>query len=292
MSIFYVIKEGFAGFNRAKLAAIGSVVTITISLLFLGMFYVISDNTSRIVDDLRSKVEIEAFLEEPASKQKIDDVRKELLSIEGIEKIEFISKEQAAKIFKQEFGEDINSVLDFNPLPPSFKIYLKEQYRTSQHAEAIQKRTKSIKGVDDVIYRKELLEFLDHRTTTLYALGLGFGIIIGISAILLVSNTIRLTIYAKRKAIQTMKLVGASRFFIRAPFIIEGIVQGMVGGMIATAILYYLITFATELVSHELAEFIRVDVPFYGFVILVGCFLGFLGSTISIRKFIGETVVS
>lgn len=292
MSIFYVIKEGLAGFNRAKLSAIGSVVTIAISLLFLGMFYVISENTSRIVEDLRSKVEMEAFLEEPSSKQKIDDVRKALLSIEGIEKIEFISKEQAAEIFKKEFGEDINAVLDFNPLPPSFKVFLKERYRTSQHAEAIQQRIKAIKGVDDVIYRKDLLEFLDRRTTTLYALGLGLGIIISISAIFLVSNTIRLTIYAKRKAIQTMKLVGASRFFIRAPFIIEGIVQGIVGGCLAAAILYYLITFATELVSHELAEFLQIDSSFYGIVILIGCVLGFLGSTISIRKFIGETVVS
>jgi len=292
MSIVYVVKEGFAGFTRAKLAAIGSVVTITISLLFLGLFYVISDNTSRILKELRSKVEIEVFLEEPITRQRIEEIRKTLLSIEGIERVQFISKEEAAKIFKQEFGEDITSVLDFNPLPPSFKIFLKEQYRTAQGAEAIQRKIKTIENIDEVMYRRELLEFLDRRTTTLYALGLGLGVIIGISAIFLVSNTIRLTIYAKRKAIQTMKLVGASRFFIRAPFIVEGIAQGIVGGLAATAILYYLITFATELVSHELAEFINVEPPFYGSIVLVGCFLGFLGSAISIRKFIGETVVS
>lgn len=292
MSIFYIIKEGLGGFRRAKLAAISSVVTITISLLFLGMFYVISENTSRIIDELRAKVEMEAFLEEPISRQRIEEIRKHILQLDGVEKVRFISKDEAAKIFQQEFGEDINKILDFNPLPPSFKIFLKQTHQTIQKADIVQKKIQSIDGVGKVVYRRELLEFIEQRTTTLYTLGIGLGTILGISAIFLVSNTIRLAIYAKRKIIQTMKLVGASRAFIRAPFIIEGILQGLIGGVIAMSILYYLITFATELVSKELAQFISVDIEFYGIGILLGCFLGFLGSTIAVRKFIGETVVS
>ena len=290
MSFFYIVKEGFAGFSRAKLAAVGSSITITISLLLVGLFYVISTNTSRLVESVRQKVELEAFLEEPASRQRINEIQQQITSIDGIDKAQFVSKDEAAKIFKQEFGEDINNVLDFNPLPPSFKIFLKEGYRTPEKADEIHKKVMEIKGVENITYRKELLEFLDQRARMLYYVGLALGIIFGISAIFLVSNTIRLTIYAKRKSVQTMKLVGASRWFVRAPFLIEGIIQGLIGGIIASAIIYYLLTFATGLISSEIAQFVQVETLFYLAVIIAGMFLGFFGSAISVRRFIGETV--
>jgi len=290
MSFFYIVKEGFAGFSRAKLAAVGSSITITISLLLVGLFYVISTNTSRLVESVRQKVELEAFLEEPVSRQRINEIQQQITSIDGIDKAQFVSKDEAAKIFKQEFGEDINNVLDFNPLPPSFKIFLKEGYRTPEKADEIHKKVMEIKGVENITYRKELLEFLDQRARMLYYVGLALGIIFGISAIFLVSNTIRLTIYAKRKSVQTMKLVGASRWFVRAPFLIEGIIQGLIGGIIASAIIYYLLTFATGLISSEIAQFVQVETLFYLAVIVAGMFLGFFGSAISVRRFIGETV--
>ncbi len=291
MSLVYILREGLAGFRRAKLAAAGSVLTITIALLLLGLFYIVSTNTSRIVDSIRAKVQMETFLEEPVSRQRVIEIKQQLLAIEGVADAQFISKEEAAKIFKQEFGEDINKVLEFNPLPPSFKIFLKEDYRTTDRADEIHKRIKRIKGVDDVVYRKDLLEFIDKRAETLYTVGLVVGIFISISAIFLVSNTIRLTIYAKRKAIQTMKLVGASRWMVRAPFLIEGVAQGIIGGLVATGLLYYMMTLAARLLSDELAEFLQVDALFYVFTLAVGLFLGLLGSSISVRRFIGETVV-
>ncbi|MBI4548563.1 MAG: ABC transporter permease [Ignavibacteriae bacterium] len=292
MSVLYIFKEGISGFRRAKLAAVGSIITITISLLLLGIFYVISTNTTRIVADLRARVEVEAFLDEPISRKRISEIETELSSVEGIARVQFVSKEEAAKIFKEEFGEDIDNVLDFNPLPPSFKIFLSEEYRTTELADTIRRQIEAIRGIATVAYRKDLLEFLDTRAKMLYTIGLAFGIFLGITAIFLVSNTIRLTIYAKRKAIQTMKLVGATRLFVRAPFVIEGIMQGIAGGIIAVAIMYYLITFAAGLVSAELAEFIHVDASFYTGVLTTGAFLGFFGSMISVRKFIGESVAN
>jgi cell division transport system permease protein len=119
-----------------------------------------------------------------------------------------------------------------------------------------------------------------------------FGALIGLSSIFLVSNTIRLTIFAKRKAIQTMKLVGAARSFVRAPFLIEGILQGIVGGTIASGILYYIVSFVVAFISRELADFIHIEAIFYFAVIIIGGILGLLGSTISVRKFIGDTVGS
>ena len=280
-----------AGFRRARLAATGSIMTITIALLLLGLFYIISTQTSRIIDSLRNRVDMEVFLDEPISRQRITDIQQQILSLDGVERVQFISKDEAARIFKEEFGEDITKVLDFNPLPPSFKIFLREEFRTTEKAADINRRIKDTRGIKDVVYRRDLLEFLDRRTRVLYNVGLALGVIIGISAIFLVSNTIRLTIYAKRKTIQTMKLVGAPRWFIRAPFLIEGMLQGIVGGILAMGIHYYLITFAVGLVSDDLAQYVHVDTVFYVFVVAAGAFLGFFGSVISVRRFIGEAVV-
>ncbi len=290
MSTLHILKEGVSGFSRAKLATAGSIFTITIALLLLGLFYVVSTNATRIIDSIRGKVEMEAFLQEPVSAQRIDEIAKEIDGILGVERVRFVSKDEAAKVFKDEFGEDVKAVLDFNPLPPSFKIALNEASRTSQRAELISVRVREIKGIDEVIYRREMLEFIERQAKMFDMIGLGFGIIIGISAIFLVSNTIRLTIYAKRKSIQAMKLVGASRWFIRAPFVIEGIIQGIAGGIIASAILYNLLGVAARFISSELAEFIFVDFTFYPLVIACGIVLGLFGSSISVRRFIGETV--
>jgi len=291
MRLLYIIKEGLAGFRRAKLAASGSILTITIALVLLGLFFIVSTNTSRIVESFRAKMEMEAFLDEPLSRQRAGEIKQEILSIEGVKDAQFISKEDAAKIFKQEFGEDINSVLDFNPLPPSYKILLKEDYRTTAKAGGVYEKVKKIKGIDDVVYRKDLLEFIDKRTHTLYIVSVVLGMFVGISAIFLVSNTIRLTIYAKRKTIQTMKLVGASRWLVRAPFLVEGLAQGFVGGCFAAGLLYYAASFAAGLFSTELGEFVVIDPTFYAVVLSAGLLLGLLGSTISVRKFIGDKVV-
>ncbi len=290
MSFYYVMKEGVSGFRRAKLAAAGSVVTIMLSLLLLGAFYVIAVNTSRIVSAVREKVEMEAFLTEPVTKQRVAEIQQQLASLAGVEQVRFVSKDDAAKVFKEEFGEDINTVLDFNPLPPSFKISLKEQYRTPAGAQDVQKKVLAVKGVNNVIYRKEMLEFIEKQAQTLYYIGLALGMLIGITAVFMVSNTIRLTIYAKRKSIQTMKLVGAARWFVRAPFVIEGMLQGLLGGVIATLILYYLLGYAAQSISSELAEFIRIDTGFYVAMIGIGILLGLFGSAISVKRFIGETV--
>ena len=290
MSVGYIIKESLSGFGRAKLAAIGSVITISISLILLGLFYVVSTNTARFIESVRQKVELEAFLEEPITPEEINEIQKQMIAIEGIDSVRFISKEEAAKIFKEEFGEDINNILDFNPLPPSFKIILKEGYRTPQRANEIHAKVVGIKGVENIAYRKELLEFLDQRVKNFYTIAFAVGILLAVSAIFLVSNTIRLTIYAKKKSIQTMKLVGASRWFIRAPFLIEGVVQGLIGGIIASGLIYYLVSIAVGFVSNEILDFFIVKSVFYIALVVAGILLGFFGSIVSVRRFIRETI--
>jgi len=292
MSFTYTLREAVSGFKRTKLASIASMLTICIALLLLGVYYLISLNAERVVQMIRDRVEMEAFCEEPITTARVNEIRRQLLEIEGVERVDFVSKEEAARIFKEEFGEDVRSVLDYNPLQPSFKIFLRDGFKHSAQAATIVETIRSIRGIDDVIYRRDLLEFLDRRMAIAHTVGLLLGALIGLSAVLLVSNTIRLAIYAKRRIIQTMKLVGATRWFIRLPFLLEGIGHGIVGGVLAGGVMYGILKIIDRWISSELAQFLGVDMSFY--LLLVGCgmFLGLLGSMISTRRYIGETIVT
>ncbi|HAV23377.1 MAG TPA: hypothetical protein DCX46_07760 [Bacteroidetes bacterium] len=291
MQLGYILREGLSGFKRAKLSTFAAVMTICVSLLLLSTFTILALNASSVVANLREKVEMEAFLADYLSPIETSILRDSVAALEGVHRVRYVSKEQAAAIFKEEFGEDIHRVLDFNPLPASLKIFLKDGFKSAKGAEGVYTAVKKIKGVEEVIYRKALLEMLDKRATTLFWIILAIGVFITISSIFLVANTIRLAIYAKRKIIQTMKLIGATKSFVRFPFMLEGLLQGLMGGCAAAGILFVIFEYLGRWVSVELSDFVHVQTFYYGIMIAVGCLLGFFGSLISIRRFIGENVV-
>ncbi len=291
MQIIYLLKEGFSGFRRAKLSMTAAIITITISLLLLSSFSIILINANSVIESLRAKVEMEAFLADNITTESTETMREWIAGLDGVEKVLYISKDEAAKIFKNEFGEDIHKVLDFNPLPASLKIFLKDGYRTAEGAKHIYETVRKIKGVEDVIYRKALLELLDERAETFLLISFAIGLFITLSSVFLVANTIRLAIYAKRKIIQTMKLIGATRMFIRIPFLLEGLIQGIIGGVLAAGIIFLIFKYLSRWASLSLSDFVVVDPFSYGVIIATGCLLGFFGSLISIRRFLAEGVV-
>jgi cell division transport system permease protein len=268
-----------------------AIATVCVSLLLLGSFFILVLNANTVVESLREKVEMEAFLADYVTPIETSIVRDSIAALAGIKEVRYVSKDSAARIFKEEFGEDINRVLDFNPLPASLKIFLKDGYRNAKSAEAIYEAVKGMRGVEDVIYRKTLLEMLDKRATTFLWLVFGIGMFITLSSVFLVANTIRLAIYAKRKIVQTMKLIGATKSFVRGPFILEGLVQGFIGGALAAGVLFLVFEYLTRWISAELVDFVHVTPVYYGVIVAAGCLLGFIGSAISIRRFISESVV-
>ena len=286
MSLSYTLRESISGFRRTKLSTFVSVVTICISLLLLGVFAVITINTTRFIDALRNKVEMEAFLQEPLTRDETAAVIKGVREMAGVDSVIFVSKDEAAEIFKHQFGEDVQSVLEFNPLPPSLKVYLEASYRTAAKANQVYDKLKSTKGIENVVYRKALLEFIDQKTTTVHNITLGLGLLISLSAIFLVSNTIRLAIYAKRRILRTMELVGATAGFVRLPFLLEGVIQGLLGGIVASCILYFSLEYAFRFVLEEIAQYTHMGISFYIAVVIAGVALGMVGSIISVTRFI------
>ena len=279
------MRESLSGFTRTKLSTAISIITVGISLLLLGIFAVITINASRFIEALRAKVEMEAFLQEPINREQIGALINKVSVVEGVDSLVFISKDAAAQIFKEEFGEDIKKVLDFNPLPPSLKIFIKPAYRNTEAVEKIYNELVALKGIDQVVYRKELLQLIDKRTKTINNVTLGLGLLISLSAILLVSNTIRLAIYAKRRLIRTMELVGATYAFIRLPFLVEGLIQGILGGLLASLLLYGVLEYTARLLATDFSSYIHMPVSFYMVVIAAGTLLGLVGAVISIVRF-------
>jgi cell division transport system permease protein len=286
MSLSYLLAESVSGFKRTKLSSVVSIMTICIALLLLGVFMVVTTNAARFVDALRSKVELEAFLREPMSPMELDSLRTAVRAVNGVASVTYVSKEDAARIFKEDFGEDVLDVLTFNPLPPSLRISLVPGAITAAGTRAVNDRVAALAGVDTVIYRRALIELIDRRAEQFNSVTLGLGLLIGLSAILLVSNTIRLAIYAKRKLIRTMELVGATWSFIRLPFLLEGVLQGILGGAVAAGILYLVIDRLLPLLSQEIAGYVQVRPGFYFLIMAAGIGLGLVGSMISVIRFI------
>jgi len=286
MSFAYTIRESFSGFARARLSSLLSVVTICISLILVGIFGAVTVNASRLIDLLRSRLDMEAFLTEPVTDDDVAALQSRITSLDGVEQVTFVSKDDALKIFEQETGDDISKVLDFNPLPPSFKITLREPYRNAAKTLVVYDRVSAIPGIDTVTYRRTLLELIDKRATSIDRVMLWLGIAVSLTAVFLTANTIRLAIDAKRRLIRTMELVGATRAFIRLPFLIEGVMQGFLGGAAAAGIMLLLFEYATRLATEEFAPYLRMPPVFYAAVVAMGIVLGLAGSTISVFRFV------
>ncbi len=292
MSLGYTFREGLSGFRRAKLSSTIATVTIAISLVLLGLFVLLARNAARVVDEIRGRIEFELFLQPDLAETAARALEPKLTSLTGVGAVTFVSKDSAAAIFQREYGEDVVSVAGFNPLPASYRIGLRPDYATSDSGVLLDSKLRRLPGVESVRYNKLFLAALDEKVSVLTYLSIGLGLIIAMSAIFLVSNTIRLTIYAKRFTIQTMKLVGATNGFIRQPFLIEGIVQGAVGGLLAAAFLYLAVAVLGPYYLGGARSLVRAEPAFYGLVVLVGMALGFVGSLISVRRFISTRITN
>ncbi|MFZ1730162.1 MAG: permease-like cell division protein FtsX [Bacteroidota bacterium] len=291
MSVSYTLKESFAGFKRNRSASLITVFTVSISLLLLGVFVIITMNFTNFVEQIRSRVDLEVFLDSDMNDRQQEEMTNILSDIPGIEEVTFVSKEDAAKIFKRDFGESFEDILDDNPLPQSYRLSIQEGYNNTDSVQIIASRVERLQLVESVHYRKQLLQLIDRRARAFSYASLFIGMILALSAIILVANTIRLTIYAKRHMIRTMKLVGATPMLIRLPFLIEGAFHGFVGGMIASVLIDIVFTFFIQPLSEDLLVNIGVSFSFYLALIISGGVLGLIGSVISIGRFLKEALV-
>lgn len=289
----YVFKESFAGFKRAKLAAFTSVTALTISVLLLGVLARFAFNALEVGQSLRSDIDVEVFLMD-MEESRIETLRTEFAGFEPVEAVHYISKDSAAVIFQEQFGTEGLSLANLGFLPASLKLQIHDEVETGVIVEMVGE-IQNYRGVDEVTFNSQLLELLEERMDVVISAGSGIALLVLLTALILVFNTIRLTIYAKRGLIKAMKLVGATNGFIRRPFLLEGVFQGVLAGIIAISLQWLIFRW---IVPHYIPQFGVLSWPMghwhylTGAMVLVAMIMGYFGSSWASRKFIRESTVS
>ena len=290
MKVKYILKEAVRGFNSAKFSTVASVFTITLSLILIAIYFTLSINSGKLLKSIKDKVEIEVFLEDNISLSELNNLKDKIKTVGGIKTINYISKEDAAKIFEKDFGKDMLDIFDYNPLPASFKINVYEEYKSLEIMNKIKSQIASFPNVSDIIFPEKNLELIEKNTSGLLFINLTILILITITSIFLVSNTIRLVISAKSKIIETLSLLGATKLFIKAPFIIEGFMQGFLGGLFSIGILYIIFLYFNTVMKQTDLQFEFLGFDYLLYLLISGIFLGVFGSSISVGKFIKSKI--
>lgn len=286
MGLSYYFKELWRYVKTAKSAVISSTIVIALAVLLLGIYVTISINSVKLMKMIRDKVEIDAYLIDNIPEAESSKIINDIKTIGGVKSIRYISKDEAAKIFAEDFGKDILEVFDYNPLPASLKISLYDEYKTVERMEKIKAELKKYKEIDDVQYAKTNLEILERNSNSLVFLNLSLLLIITFSSVFLVSNTIKLMITAKKDTIELMKLIGATKETIRTPFILEGFFQGFAGSVLAVIILQIFLSYFYSTYTNTDFSFSVINSTFIILLIIFGSLLGTFGSIFSLRRFL------
>ncbi len=286
LNLLYSAREGIIGLKRARMATAITISTVTISLILLGIFMVLTLNVHRIVETFRDQMALEIFIDNGLSSEEIQLLENQVSHEEGVAEVLFISKEEALERFREEFGDDPLELLGENPLPPSFQIKIQQAWQTSEGIENVAKKIEKIEGVDEVVYHQNLFRILDRYSRIIIIVDVALFSIVLISAILLVSNTLRLTIYAQRKTIQIMELVGASQSFIRRPYLIQGILQAVIGGCIASLVVWGF----WRAIAFRFPHLIEIPLLLILAPAILSLLLGFWGSMLGLKRFLNTTI--
>lgn len=297
MYIPYVIREGLSGFARAKLASFASVSAMTVALALVGLLFLIGFQAQQVSTWLKQRVgEIDVFIHDTTDTETGKNVRDKIALMEGVELATYVSKERAAQIFRQEFGEGADTFLaeDASFLPASIKVRVRPDFAEADKLDRLVASLRKTAHVSDVIYNNQALRTVQENLNLITLGGSALGLMIILAAVFLVANTIRLTIYARRLLIRTMKLVGATDAFIQKPFLVEGIAQGLVAGLAGSLVLLGLNTVIIAFIPQLASEPWPGGNPVLTILVIIafGVVLGWLGSLFAVRRFIKRVTLN
>lgn len=299
VALSYTLREGLSGFRRAKLAAATSVVALAIALVLIGIFALLGWQGQNVAEALRQRAsEAEVFLDAAATGEMGARVGDRLREVPGVDSVRYVSHEEAAEIFSEAFGEEADLYDDAQFLPASYRVRLAGDYASPDSLALFAERVGAWAPVDEVAYDRASVEAVERNLRVFSSVGLAVALLVVVAALLLVGNTVRLSIYARRMLIRTMKLVGATNAFIRRPFLIEGVVQGLLAGIVSGLVLWGLYDLFLRFIRSADGGAAAVGWPggtplvAVGALVLLGLVLGLLASTIAVRRFIRQVRLS
>jgi cell division transport system permease protein len=280
----YVIEESMTMISRRKAANVISIVIMGLSLLILGVFLLVTLNVQAVIDRAGEEMRVYVYLRDGTDPATVRDVQMRLLRLEGVEEVVFVSKEEALAGFRQTLGDskDMLDALPGNPLPDAYRVKIKPEYIRSEYMEKLAGDVGKWTGVEEVRYGERWLGRGEKLVKGFYLADLAIGIIIFLSVIFVIANTVRLTVLSRQKTIEVAKLVGATNAYVRIPFLIEGALQGAVAALLAVGLLAVIHLVAQRYLPGIL--FLREEATL-GFVVFCAL-LGALGSYGAMRRFL------
>ncbi len=283
----FLISEGIKNLWRHKLTAFAAIFSVFLSLLLVGVLLIAGQNTNKIIEYFRSKYKIEVFFKDSVSEKKARFLLKEIRSIPGVRSTTLITKNDAMRIFKSQVGEDILELVGYNPLPLSCVVNVVKKRQGQLKVDPIIDKIKAYKEVDDVKFLGSLIYRIERMFQKFLKLTVILSVAVVIITVIIISNTLRLTIYSKKDLIEALQLVGATRSFIKTPFIFEGVLQGLIGAIMAAGVLtgglYFGNRFIASIVSFEI-QYNPISLLLWLSGIAV--FIGFLGSSRATSRFL------
>ena len=286
----YFVKETYKSIRRNGFMSFASISTVAVSLLVLGMFLMIFLNTNNLAQYLESQVQVSVYMQDSATAKELASVKDKLTKMPGVVKVTQVSKQQALERFKKRLGDQqqlLNSLGKENPFPNSFEV----QVDSPERIKVLTPQIGQLPKVETAKFGQEVVEHLFQLTKILRFGGIILVVFLAMATLFIISNTIRLTVFARRKEVIIMKYVGATDWFIRWPFLLEGMTLGFCGAVVASLFINSIYSGLLERIHATLAFLpllptypllLYVDV----FLLVAGTGIGALGSYISLRKFL------
>ncbi|MEE8185683.1 MAG: permease-like cell division protein FtsX [Thermodesulfobacteriota bacterium] len=287
----YIFLEAIRNIKSNFITTVLTVITIGLSLAVFTFFVVVLINIKGVIKTWGEKIQIVAYIKDRVPYGKIDQMAGEIKNIAGIEKVDYVSKKKALDILREDLKgyKDILDSIDSNPLPASFEIRVKPEYRDRNGIDNIIAKLRGIGGIDDIQYGQKWVERFSAILRFIELFTIVIGVFLAAATLFIISNTIRLTVYARREEIEVARLVGASELYIKAPFFIEGVVQGFVGALLASGILFFEQYLLYKNIPSTFASVVESPFSFAATLAgltFAGVLLGISGSMISLGRFL------
>jgi cell division transport system permease protein len=291
LSVDYVVRETFGNLRRNMLMTFAAVLTVAVSLSLVGGALLLQQGVANATVQWRGGVELSVFMQPDAPPNQSQAIEAELSKMPEVKSFNYVDQEAAYREFAQMFANspDMVESVAAKDLPPSYRVVPKQ----AEFIETIGDRFEKREGVRDVVYAKDTVDALLKATRLLQAVVYAVAGVLLVSASLLILNTIRMAIFARRREVAVMKLVGATNWFIRVPFMLEGLFQGLIGAGVAFGVVFVLRGLIDRMVdAYDLALVEQLvvstsEVIGTGIALLVvGAVVGSLGSFIAVRRFL------
>jgi len=279
--------EGKVTRNRLRSSSLSSIISISLVLFMLGIIGILVFNAKKLSDYVKENIGFSIFLQDDIREVDANFLRKTLDASSFVRYTEYISKERAAKELKAELGEDFVSFLGYNPLSASIDVRMKAEYANQDSINKIESYLLHFKQVKEVHYQKSLVNLVNENVSKISLVILLFSSLLLFIALVLINNTIRLTVYSRRFLINTMKLVGATWGFIRKPFLLKSILHGLYASFVCILLLSGLI----YLVKKEFGDLIDIVDPqfiiiIFSAVIVIGVLINLISTYFAVNKFL------